>query len=141
MVIKRGNDVNNPPPGGQVATSQKLDDILVSLFDTRDHLVVLENQSPLVDNANLGNLCVDNNNLKLPDHPKNKKARVVTELTNDIKRISPPNFYGTTLGDGAENWISEMEKFFAIRNFSEETKAIWELISFAMKHLHGGRAI
>ncbi|KAH9308261.1 hypothetical protein KI387_036172, partial [Taxus chinensis] len=57
--------------------------------------------------------------------PENKKERLAVELTNDIKRISPPKFDGTTLGDGAENWLNEMEKYFAIRNFSEETKAIW----------------
>ncbi|KAH9308670.1 hypothetical protein KI387_036581, partial [Taxus chinensis] len=57
--------------------------------------------------------------------PENKKATLVAELTNDIKRISPPKFYGTTLGDGAENWLNKMEKYFAIRNFFEETKVIW----------------
>ncbi|KAH9296593.1 hypothetical protein KI387_040181, partial [Taxus chinensis] len=80
------------------------------------------NQPPPGDNANVG---VDNNNVNIPVHPENKKARLATELTNDIKRISPPKFDGTTLGDGAENWLSEMEKYFAIRNFSEETKVIW----------------
>ncbi|KAH9310464.1 hypothetical protein KI387_025499, partial [Taxus chinensis] len=76
------------------------------------------NQPPLGDNANVG---VDNNNVNIHVQPENKKARLA-ELTNDIKRISPPKFDGTTLGDGDENWLSEMEKYFTIRNFSEEIK-------------------
>ncbi|KAH9311697.1 hypothetical protein KI387_026732, partial [Taxus chinensis] len=87
------------------------------------------NQPPPMENANIANLGVDNNNVananaNTPDQSENKKARLAAELTNDIKMISPPKFDGTTLGDGAENWLSEME-YFAIRNFSEETKAIW----------------
>ena len=41
MVRTRGNVANNAPPEG-VATTQKLDEILAALLDTRDHLVVLE---------------------------------------------------------------------------------------------------
>ncbi|KAH9308622.1 hypothetical protein KI387_036533, partial [Taxus chinensis] len=80
------------------------------------------NQPSLGDTANVG---VDNNNVNIHVDPKNKKVRLAAELTNDIKMISPPKFDGTTLGDGAKNWLSEMEKYFVIRNFSEETKAIW----------------
>ncbi|KAH9293368.1 hypothetical protein KI387_041430, partial [Taxus chinensis] len=80
------------------------------------------NQLPPEDNPDMG---VGNNTGNVPVQPENKKARLVAELTNDIKRISPPKYDGTTLGDGAENWLSKMEKYFAIRNFSEETKAIW----------------
>ncbi|KAH9287500.1 hypothetical protein KI387_031617, partial [Taxus chinensis] len=68
---------------------------------------------------------VDNNNVNIPVQPENKKPRLAAELTNDIKRISPPKYDGTTLGDGDNNWLIEMEKYFVIRNFSEETKAIW----------------
>ncbi|KAH9292052.1 hypothetical protein KI387_042767, partial [Taxus chinensis] len=141
MVRTRRNVANNPLPGGEAATAQKLDEILAALLDTRDRLTVLEQQSmgneeeeeeadindqpPPVDNTNGGNPGVDNSNVNAPNHPENKRARLAAELTNDIKRISPPKFDGTTLGDGAENWLSEMEKYFAIRNFSEETKAIW----------------
>ncbi|KAH9313372.1 hypothetical protein KI387_028407, partial [Taxus chinensis] len=62
-----------------------------------------------------------NANVNAPNQPENKKARLADELTNDIKRIIPQNFDGTTLGDG-ENWLKKME-YFAIRNISEETKA------------------
>ncbi|KAH9301242.1 hypothetical protein KI387_012825, partial [Taxus chinensis] len=78
MVRTRGNAANNPLQGGEAATAQKLDEILVVLLDTRDRLTVLEQQSmgneeeedeaeindqpPLVDNINGGNLGVDNNN-------------------------------------------------------------------------------
>ncbi|KAH9294174.1 hypothetical protein KI387_040620, partial [Taxus chinensis] len=139
MVRRRGNAAKNQPPNGEAATSQKLYEILSSLLDTIDHLVVLEqqvmgnegeeedsgnnNQSQLVDNTNVGNLGIDNNNTAhAPDHPENKKERLAAKLTNDYKRISPPKFDCTTLGDGAENWLSEMEKYFKIRNFLEETK-------------------
>ncbi|KAH9312361.1 hypothetical protein KI387_027396, partial [Taxus chinensis] len=80
------------------------------------------NQPPPGDNANVG---VDNNNVNIPVQPKNKKARLAEKITIDIKRISPPKFGRTTLGDGAENFLNKMEKYFAIRIFSEETKAIW----------------
>ncbi|KAH9329713.1 hypothetical protein KI387_001821, partial [Taxus chinensis] len=80
------------------------------------------NQPSPGENANVG---VDNNNVNIHVQPENKKARLVVELTNDIKRISPPKFDGTTLGDGAKKWLRKMEKYFEIRNFSEETKEIW----------------
>ncbi|KAH9303795.1 hypothetical protein KI387_008199, partial [Taxus chinensis] len=74
MVRTRGNIANNAPPNEGVATTQKLDEILATLLDTRDCLVVLEqqvmgneeeevagnnNQPPPEDNPNLG---VDNDN-------------------------------------------------------------------------------
>ncbi|KAH9308800.1 hypothetical protein KI387_036711, partial [Taxus chinensis] len=60
------------------------------------------NQPPPGDNTNIG---VDNNNVNIPNHSENKNARLVAELTNDIKRMSPPKFDGTTLGDEAKNWL------------------------------------
>ncbi|KAH9287441.1 hypothetical protein KI387_031558, partial [Taxus chinensis] len=88
------------------------------------------NQPPPRDNANIGNLGIDNNNdananSNAPNHLENKKVRLVAKLTKDIKRISPPKFNGTTMGVGSEKWLSEMEKYFSIRNFSKETKEIW----------------
>ncbi|KAH9294535.1 hypothetical protein KI387_040261, partial [Taxus chinensis] len=80
------------------------------------------NQLPPKGNPNMG---VDNNTGNAPVQLENKKARLAAELTNDIKRLSPPKYDGTTLGDGAENWLSEMQKYFAIRNLSKERKAIW----------------
>ncbi|KAH9308611.1 hypothetical protein KI387_036522, partial [Taxus chinensis] len=73
-----------------------------------------KNKPPHVDNANIGNLGVDNNNAAKADanahnQPGNKKERLATKLTNDIKRIIPTKFDGTTLRDGAENWLSKME--------------------------------
>ncbi|KAH9322535.1 hypothetical protein KI387_017174, partial [Taxus chinensis] len=84
-----------------------------------------ENQSPPMENTNGGNLGVDNSNVNIPNQSENKKAILVVELTNDIKRIIPPKLDGTTLGDEAKNWLSEMEKYFAIRYFLDETKAIY----------------
>ncbi|KAH9311711.1 hypothetical protein KI387_026746, partial [Taxus chinensis] len=56
---------------------------------------------------------------------ENKRTSLVAELSNDIKRINPPKFDGIALGDGDEKFLSEMEKYFSIRNFLEETKAVW----------------
>ncbi|KAH9309074.1 hypothetical protein KI387_036985, partial [Taxus chinensis] len=44
MVRTRGNVANNTPPEGGVATTQKLDEILAALLDTRDCLAVLKQQ-------------------------------------------------------------------------------------------------
>ncbi|KAH9331895.1 hypothetical protein KI387_004003, partial [Taxus chinensis] len=121
MVRTRGNIANNALPEEGVTTTQKLDEILAALFNTRDRLAVLEKQvmgneeeeedgnnnwPPPEDNPDMG---VGNNNGNVPAQLENKKARLAVELTNDIKRISPPKFDGTTLGDGAENWLNEME--------------------------------
>ncbi|KAH9303714.1 hypothetical protein KI387_008118, partial [Taxus chinensis] len=78
MVRTRENATNNLPPGGEVATTQKLDEILTTLLDMRDHLAILEqkvmgndeeeedvnndDQPPPVDNTNGGNPGVDNSN-------------------------------------------------------------------------------
>ncbi|KAH9297876.1 hypothetical protein KI387_029558 [Taxus chinensis] len=92
------------------------------------------NEPPPRDNTNVGNFSVDNNNAKnknvanansnILNPPKNKKARLAAELTNYIKRIIPPKFNSTTFGDGVDNCLNEMENYFAIRNFSEETKVV-----------------
>ncbi|KAH9324240.1 hypothetical protein KI387_004418, partial [Taxus chinensis] len=44
MVRTRGNIADNDPPEEGVATTQKLDEILATLLDTRDHLAILEQQ-------------------------------------------------------------------------------------------------
>ncbi|KAH9324207.1 hypothetical protein KI387_004385, partial [Taxus chinensis] len=44
MVRTRGNVASNAPPEGGAATTQKLDEILAALLDTRDRLAVLEQQ-------------------------------------------------------------------------------------------------
>ncbi|KAH9300162.1 hypothetical protein KI387_011745, partial [Taxus chinensis] len=101
MVRTRGNVASNAPPEGGEATTQKLDEILAALLDTRDRLAVLEqqvmgneedeeadnnNQQPPEDNPEMA---VDVNAVNAPVQPENKKARLAAELTNDIKRISP----------------------------------------------------
>ncbi|XP_059066182.1 uncharacterized protein LOC131857534 [Cryptomeria japonica] len=56
-----------------------------------------------------------------PDH----RARIEGELAKDLKRIAPPKFDGKTIGDGAEAWVIEMEKYFELHNMSNKTKAVW----------------
>ncbi|KAH9315123.1 hypothetical protein KI387_023750, partial [Taxus chinensis] len=64
----------------------------------------------------------ENQNVNKVDPPENKRACLEAELSNGIKMIISPKFYGTTLGDGANNWLSEMEKYFVVRNFLEESQ-------------------
>lgn len=42
-----------------------------------------------------------------------------------MKRIAPPKFDGKTIGDGAEAWVIDMEKYFELCNSSNETKVVW----------------
>ncbi|KAH9309033.1 hypothetical protein KI387_036944, partial [Taxus chinensis] len=44
MVRIRGNVANNAPPDEGVEIAQKLDEILATLLNTRDHLAVLKQQ-------------------------------------------------------------------------------------------------
>ncbi|KAH9329689.1 hypothetical protein KI387_001797, partial [Taxus chinensis] len=77
-VRTRVGAANNPPPDGEETTTQKLDEILVALLETRDRLDVLEkqvieneheeddandkNQPPPRNNANAENMGVGNEN-------------------------------------------------------------------------------
>ncbi|XP_059073184.1 uncharacterized protein LOC131874001 [Cryptomeria japonica] len=53
------------------------------------------------------------------------RGRISEELGKDLKKVTPPKFDGKTIGDSAEAWIIEMEKYFLLRDLSDETKAIW----------------
>lgn len=55
----------------------------------------------------------------------NRKENNILELSKDLKKITPPKFDGRQIGEGAENWLNEMEKYFELRDFSETTKALW----------------
>ncbi|KAH9308667.1 hypothetical protein KI387_036578, partial [Taxus chinensis] len=80
----------NSPPGEEAATTQKLDEILATLLERRDHLAILKhqvmgneeeeedvgnnNQPPPVDNVNVQNFGGYNNNIaNVPDQTENKK--------------------------------------------------------------------
>ncbi|XP_059064910.1 uncharacterized protein LOC131856961 [Cryptomeria japonica] len=61
---------------------------------------------------------------RVEEQPDNR-ARIEEEMAKDLKRIAPPKFDGKTIGGGAEAWVIEMEKYFGLRNMSNETKAVW----------------
>lgn len=56
--------------------------------------------------------------------PKTNQDNIVKELGKDLKKVTP-KFDGKTIGDGAEAWVFEMEKYFELQNFFDETKAMW----------------
>ena len=53
-----------------------------------------------------------------------KKKEIVADLSAAIKKSKPPKFSGTDSGEEAEAWLTEMEQYFEIRNFSETSKAV-----------------
>jgi hypothetical protein len=61
---------------------------------------------------------------------KQKKKKIVANLSADIKKIKPPKFSGTDFGEEAEAWLTKMEQYFEIRNFSETSKAVWGIYQF-----------
>ncbi|XP_057825954.2 uncharacterized protein LOC131037781 [Cryptomeria japonica] len=67
---------------------------------------------------------VQNEAPRVEEKPYNR-ARIEGELAKDLKKIAPPKFDGKTIGDGAEAWVIEMEKYFGLRNMSNETKVVW----------------
>lgn len=67
----------------------------------------------------------DNPEQNIMDVITPRRENPILELTKDLKKITPPNFDGKQLGEGAENWLNEMEKYFELRHFGETTKALW----------------
>ena len=55
---------------------------------------------------------------------KQKKQEIVSDLSADIKKIKPPKFVGSESGEDVETWLTKMEQYFKIRNFSKISKAI-----------------
>lgn len=52
------------------------------------------------------------------------------DLSVDIKKIKPTKFVGSESGEDAEAWLTEMEQYFEIRNFSKTSKAVWGIYHF-----------
>lgn len=49
----------------------------------------------------------------MPSKERNKKC-MASELSKDMKKITPPKFEGSTGRDEAEVWLFQMEKYFEI---------------------------
>ena len=61
---------------------------------------------------------------------KQKKKEIAIDLAADIKKIKPPKFSDFESGEEAEAWLTKMEQYFEIRNFSKTSKAIWGIYHF-----------
>lgn len=55
-----------------------------------------------------------------------------------MRKIFPMKFEGSTGGDVAEAWLTKMENYFEIKNYSEITKAIWGALQLAGEESNGG---
>ena len=55
---------------------------------------------------------------------KKKKYKPYEEISGEFKKIKPPTFNGETeKGEEAESWLSGMNKYFQIYNYSNQLKA------------------
>ena len=52
------------------------------------------------------------------------------EIAADIKKIKLPKFSGSESGEEAEAWLTKMEQYFEIRNFSKTSKVVWGIYHF-----------
>ena len=55
---------------------------------------------------------------------KQKRNQIASDLVADIKKIKPPKFLVSKSGEEAKAWLTEMEQYFEIRNFSETSKVV-----------------
>ena len=54
----------------------------------------------------------------------------MVDLSANIKKIKPPQFVSFESGENAEAWLTEMEQYFEIRDFSETSKVVWGIYHF-----------
>ena len=53
------------------------------------------------------------------------RVQIAEDLSKDLKKVTPPTFNGKALGEEAEAWITMMEKYFHVRNFTRKSRAMW----------------
>ena len=56
---------------------------------------------------------------------RTNKSGLVFDPSKDIQKIAPPKFDGKHVGDAAEDWLTEMEKYFELKDYPASMKAIW----------------
>ena len=44
-------------------------------------------------------------------------------LEGELRKLKPPTFDGQNLGDNAELWLMEMDKYLQLHNYSENQEA------------------
>ena len=56
-------------------------------------------------------------------HSRKRKFKPYEEILGEFKKIKPPNFNGETeKGEESEAWMSRMNKYFQIYNYSSQLK-------------------
>ena len=53
------------------------------------------------------------------------KIQIVTNLRKDLKKVTPPMFHGRAFGEDAKAWITSMEKYFLVWNYTWRSRAVW----------------
>ena len=53
------------------------------------------------------------------------RVQIAADLSKDLKKVTPPTFYGRASGEDAEAWITSMEKYFLVWNYTRKSRAIW----------------
>jgi hypothetical protein len=46
------------------------------------------------------------------------RVQIVADLRKDLKKVTPPTFHGRASGEDVEAWITSMEKYFLVRNYT-----------------------
>ena len=54
----------------------------------------------------------------------------MVDLSADIKKMKPPKFSSSESMEEEEAWLTEMEQYFEIRNFSKTSKVVWGIYHF-----------
>ena len=60
------------------------------------------------------------------------RLQIAVDLSKDLKKVTPPTFHGRTSREDAGAWITSMEKYFMIHNYTGKSRVVW-----GMFHLMG----
>lgn len=55
-----------------------------------------------------------------------KREHVSSVITDNMKKVKPPKYDSSMSGDAIKAWLTEMEKYFEIYDYTENMKAVWE---------------
>ena len=50
------------------------------------------------------------------------RIQIATDLSKDLKKVTPPTFHGRAFGKDAKAWIISMEKYFLVQNYTGKSK-------------------
>ena len=53
------------------------------------------------------------------------RIQIAADLSKDLKKVTPPTFHGRASGEDAEAWITSMEKYFLVQNYTGKYRAVW----------------